>query len=94
MGSICGMFRPDCWRIKNEGRLKDDGRDLLELIVGYFDDYYTCDTTCYMLKEHYNGILNGSIQVKTHPRADYEILELFINGNKIEPIRRGDNLVF
>ena len=94
MGMICGIFPPSNWGIKTEGKLKDDGRELLELIIGYWDDYDSGDMTCYMLKEHYDGILNGSIHIKKHPYAVVEILELFIDNNKIQPIIRGYNIVF
>lgn len=95
MGSIRGIWRdPAHWVVAHKGKLKDDGRDLLEVTIGWYDDYLPGDYICYMLKDHYDGIVSRKISFRAYPYSNI-CLELYdSSGKKIEPLMRGGNRVF
>jgi hypothetical protein len=95
MGSICGIHRnPQRWYSKELGKLADDGRTVLEVAIGWYDDYLPSEYCVYMLEEHYKKILDGKFKFAADARS-YICLELYDeSGVKIEPILRGNAVIY
>ncbi len=88
MGSICSIYKPKDWMIKQQGINKHIQNDIVyNIIIGEWDDYPTAgEITMWISKINYEKILSHEYFITINAYAERPIHIFDKDKNEIEPV--------